>query len=136
MRFVIDASVTLGFFFEEDDFRLVEQVADILTGDARAAAPAIWWFEIRNAMLIGIRRKRTTEDLVRQFLGQLAFAAIDIAEQPDDGRVLDLAPRHRPTFYDACYLELAVRTNYPLATLDRALVEAAKAENVRLIGTP
>jgi predicted nucleic acid-binding protein len=45
----------------------------------------------------------------------------------------DLARRHNLTFYDAAYLELALREDIALATLDHALVRAATAEGVLLI---
>jgi predicted nucleic acid-binding protein len=38
------------------------------------------------------------------------------------------------TPYDAAYLELALRRQLPLATLDGDLIRAAQAENVTLIG--
>jgi predicted nucleic acid-binding protein len=47
---------------------------------------------------------------------------------------LHLADRFRLTLYDAAYLELAVRRNLPLATLDRELRDAAKAVGVDLLG--
>jgi predicted nucleic acid-binding protein len=40
------------------------------------------------------------------------------------------------TVYDAAYLELAARRNLPLAALDGALVGAARAEGVSLVGDP
>ena len=48
--------------------------------------------------------------------------------------VFALAQRHRLTFYDAAYLELAQRERIPLATLDQAIARAAIAEGVPLIG--
>ena len=53
---------------------------------------------------------------------------------PSEHGVLTLARRHRLTFYDAAYLELAVREALPLATLDQALATAARAEGVPLVG--
>lgn len=47
---------------------------------------------------------------------------------------LKLATLHGLTIYDASYLELAVRLNAPLATLDRDLRQAAAAEGVPLLG--
>jgi predicted nucleic acid-binding protein len=41
---------------------------------------------------------------------------------------------HRLTSYDAAYLELAMRTALPLATLDQDLRKAASAEGVSLLG--
>jgi predicted nucleic acid-binding protein len=37
------------------------------------------------------------------------------------------------TFYDAAYLELAIRRALPLATLDQALATAARRNSVALI---
>ncbi len=52
---------------------------------------------------------------------------------PPDIGVLALARRHRLTFYDAAYLELAQREGLALATLDNELANAARAEDVQLI---
>ena len=48
--------------------------------------------------------------------------------------VLALARTHRLTVYDAAYLELALRVDAPLATLDRKLAAAARAAGVPLVG--
>jgi predicted nucleic acid-binding protein len=47
--------------------------------------------------------------------------------------LLMLSRRHRLTAYDASYLELAIRDNLPLATLDGDLARAARAENIALL---
>jgi predicted nucleic acid-binding protein len=54
----------------------------------------------------------------------------------DGNASLSLARRHRLTFYDAAYLEPVIRTVHPLATLDRDLIKAARADGVALISTP
>lgn len=136
MRIVIDASIALDWFYQDEQRSKARELAKVLAGDASATAPAIWWFEVRNAMLMGIRRKRTTEARVRSFLTQLTSAAIEISGFPDDIRVADLAIKHGLSFYDACYLELAIRQNCPLATLDIALAKAAASEGVRLMTPP
>ena len=48
--------------------------------------------------------------------------------------ILALARTHRLTVYDAAYLELALRVDAPLATLDRELARAARAAKVPLLG--
>jgi predicted nucleic acid-binding protein len=45
-----------------------------------------------------------------------------------------LAFKHNLTSYDATYLALALEKKAPLATLDRALATAAKAEGVTVLG--
>jgi predicted nucleic acid-binding protein len=44
-----------------------------------------------------------------------------------------LMDQHRLTAYDAAYLEIAIRRNLPLATLDQALINACKAVGKALI---
>ena len=85
---------------------------------------------------VGERRNRVTEQHVTSFLHRLERFTIDIAPLPDRPTVLALARKHHLTFYDAAYLELAHRENIPLATLDDDLAAAARAEGIRLIGSP
>ncbi len=96
--------------------------------------PGIWWFEIRNTALLGIRRNRITEIRVHEFLNRLGSMTIDIILPDEDGRIFVLAQRHRLTFYEAAYLNLALRERAPLAPLDHNLAGAAAAEGVALIG--
>ena len=84
----------------------------------------------------GERRGRLTEQETARFLGDVSGLRISSDRMSDEGAVLTLARRHRLTVCDAAYLELAARRNLPLATLDGALVGAARAEGVSLIGHP
>jgi predicted nucleic acid-binding protein len=97
-----------------------------------AVVPGHWWFEVRNALLTGERRGRTTPQQTGSFLEFLSEFDISIASLPDENAVMVLARRHRLSFYDAAYLELAQREGVPLATFDRELVAAAQAEGVAL----
>jgi predicted nucleic acid-binding protein len=44
--------------------------------------------------------------------------------------VLALAQRYGLTFYDAAYLDLALREDLPIASLDRAMCDAAKQSGI------
>ena len=69
-----------------------------------------------------------------RFLRELSRLAIIVDGVPDETGVLTLARHRRLTVYDAAYLELALRRDLPLATLDGALAGAARAEGSPLIG--
>ncbi len=99
-----------------------------------AIVPALWWFELRNALIVNERRGRLTEPQTASFLRRMAHLTITLDRSSDESGVLNLARRHRLTVYDAAYLELALRDGLPLATLDAALARAAEAEGVRLVG--
>ena len=100
----------------------------------QAIAPALWWYELRNVLVLGERRGRLTELETARFLRDISRLAITIDSSPDEIQVLTLARRHRLTVYDAAYLELAVREALPLATLGETLASAARAEGVSLVG--
>jgi len=65
------------------------------------------------------------------------FPEVKLDPQTDQqawSATLRLAERHRLTLYDAACLELALRPNLPLATLDEDLRRAASAEKVQVLG--
>jgi predicted nucleic acid-binding protein len=135
MPFVLDASTTACWAFSDESEPVADAARDQLIYDA-AFAPSLWWFEVRNAMIVNERRKRIGEDDTVAFLAKLAVLPILIDRSPDEAGILTLARRHHLTVYDAAYLELARRRGEPLATLDRKLAAAAAAESIVLIGVP
>jgi predicted nucleic acid-binding protein len=132
MPFVLDASVVLDWALEERR-AAAETARRRLTTDM-ALVPGLWWFEVRNGLVIAERRQRTSADISTSFLRQLAAFPVAIAPLPDETALLTLARRHGLTVYDAAYLELALREGLDLATLDTELADAARAEGVSLIG--
>jgi predicted nucleic acid-binding protein len=133
MPFVLDASIALAWAFaDEDDPSATAALARIRSDEA--LVPSIWWFEVRNTLVVNERRGRLTEADTASFLRTLARFAVTIDRQPAEAEVLTLARQHRLSVYDAAYLELARRDSVPLATLDRALVAAARSERLMLIG--
>lgn len=111
------------------------ELLDRLT-DATIIVPALWHVELANALLQGEQRKRIDGHAIAEFIALLAGLAIDTDSGFDHremGSLLALARRCRLTGYDACYLELAVRRNLPLATRDKELRRAARTTGVALI---
>jgi predicted nucleic acid-binding protein len=102
---------------------------------ASAVVPVLWPLEVASALLMGERRKRSTEAESRKWVSILA--SLPIAVDPDSNAhawsdTLDLARGHGLTAYDAAYLELAIRRGLPLATIDTKLKGAAEAVGVLL----
>ena len=132
MPFVLDASVALAWAFV-DEQRPSAMRALTLARTEEALVPGLWWFEVRNALLVNERRGRLAESETAEFLEELARLRIAMDDAPDGRTLLALARRYRLTAYDAAYLELAQRVEAPLATLDIELVRAARAAKVALI---
>lgn len=133
MAFVIDASIVAAFAFEETVNPRVAIAMGSLES-SQAFAPNLFFFEIRNLLVVNERRRRTTPERSASFLRVLARLPIRLDRTPDNDDVVSLARERNLTVYDAAYLELAKREGLPLATLDRALEKAAIAEGVALFG--
>ena len=133
MPFVLDASVTAAWAFEDEQDSLAGEALE-MTAQDEAFTPALWWFEVRNTLVVNERRKRIHSLDTARFSRELARLPIRIDSAPDEAEVLRLARAQRLSVYDAVYLELAQRMGLPLDTLDRDLERAAKAERVTLVG--
>ena len=129
MPLVIDASIAVCWAFDDEDQEKAWLVLDRL-GREEAVVPSLWWFEIRNALVMNERRGRITELGTSSFLRDVSGLNILIDRDPVDGELIGLARLHRLTIYDAAYLELARRRRLALATLDGPLARAADAEGV------
>lgn len=135
MPFVLDASIVGCWCFHDENDARADAAWDLLELDGESArVPLHWWFEVRNVALQGERRGRLTEDYTFQFFRIIERFTIDHAPLPHHAAVLAFARRHRLSFYDAVYLELAHREGLALATLDDELIRAAPMEGVSLIG--
>jgi predicted nucleic acid-binding protein len=134
--FVIDASATLPWRFEDEATPWTEALLDRVQGGEEVRVPAHWPLEVANTLLMARRSVRVTADQVSEFIEDLAGLPIRIEPPSDPAQwptILSLAERHRLTVYDAAYLELVQRTGLPLATLDGDLRKAAHAEGAALV---
>jgi predicted nucleic acid-binding protein len=133
MPFVLDASVVACWAFVDENHPIADLALERIRTD-EAYVPALWWFEVRNILIVNERRKRLKESDTATFLRKLAALRVTTDRSPDEADVLTLARRHRLSVYDASYLELARRDDVSLATLDKELAAAASSAGVDLLG--
>lgn len=135
MALVIDASVALAWLLVEQHGEFAEAaIGRALSDDA--VAPPLFWLETANALQMRVRRGLLTAKQRDDALADILAVAI----RPDDAgpaaalpAVVAAADRHGLTAYDASYLELAARLGATLATLDRPLAAAARAEGLDVL---
>ena len=132
MPFVLDASTTACWAFDDEDHPVAARALDRLRSDT-ALTPSVHWFEVRNILVVSERRGRLSEDDTRTFLRTLSRLGLQVDRFPEEAATLALARKHRLSVYDASYLELAQRSDLALATLDQQLARAAQAEGVPLL---
>jgi predicted nucleic acid-binding protein len=135
-RFVLDASVVLTWCFPDENDAMAQHVAGLFKQGDTAVAPSFWPHEVLNALLVGEKRKRISKELVRSFLDDLATLPIVLEQFPAGivfGRLQRLSREHGLAAYDAAYLDLALDSGLPLATLDEDLARACQKARVRLV---
>lgn len=132
MAFVLDCSVTMAWVFPDEATDATDRLRGSLV-EGRAFVPSLWPVEVGNALLTATRRGRIRVDEWTEIRADLEALPIEI-EPVTTSRVwgvsLELAQAHQLSVYDAMYLELALRLQLPLATLDRALRNVAQAVGI------
>lgn len=137
MTVVLDASLTLAWFLEDETTSAIEALFDEVV-NSDAVVPPLWRIEVGNALQMAVRRKRIDRAFRDSTLRDLHALPITIDSECDAhcwSAALSLADTHDLTLYDATYLELAQRRRLALATLDHALAEAARQLNVPVKGS-
>ena len=127
-RFVIDNSVVMSWCFEDEGNIYPEAVLESLEA-GEAFVPAIWPLEVGNVLLVAERQKRLSQASVVRFLDLLGGLPIAVEQETPERmlkEILSLDREHRLSTYDASYLDLAMRLDLPLSTLDASLVKAAR----------
>lgn len=135
MNYVLDASMTLALFANDEDVALGDAILEILAEEG-AVVPSLWRLEVANAFRSAVRRRRFDETQMDVALAHLKRLPIRVDMETDTvawGPILDLSRAEGLTLYDAAYLELTLRLNATLMSCDRELVESAKARGLTVI---
>jgi predicted nucleic acid-binding protein len=107
----------------------------LLQAQNQAIVPAIFWTELVNVLLVAERRGRLSRENAQeilQLMQQLPIAIDPTPTKDTTASVLQLGRQHGLAAYDAAYLELAIRQELLLATLDLKLDAAARKCDVLL----
>jgi predicted nucleic acid-binding protein len=132
--FVIDNSVVMSWYFEDESTPYTDAVLDCLA-DHECVVPSLWPLEVANVLLVGERRGRSTEARAARFITLLQGLPIRVdpfTASQALAETYQLAREHGLSSYDAAYLELAMRSGIALATQDKQLTAAARKSGVFL----
>lgn len=135
-RFVIDNSVVMAWCFEDEISPYADLILDSLE-NMTAIVPSIWPLEVGNVLLAAERKKRLSEAASNKFIELLSELPIIVDQEPPERmirEILSLARKHNLSTYDASYLDLAIKRELPIATLDDRLLAAAKQIHVEVVG--
>lgn len=133
---VIDASVTMPWFFPDEATPFTEGLLDAL-GDQVLWAPTLWVLECTNVLQSAQRRRRIDANRRAEIAGELSELPVRLDPETPDFVGLDrLASTHGLSAYDAAYLELALRRSLVLVSLDDRLIAAARTLGHPVLNAP
>lgn len=140
MNFVLDASVALLWLAPETNPTGVAYAAAVLTGlkQSQAVVPSLLALEVANVVAKLESNGVVTEADSQRYIALLGRLNVTIDQATAAHALsgaLNLARRYKLSAYDAAYLELALRTGLPLATLDADLAKAATTAGVSIFRT-
>jgi predicted nucleic acid-binding protein len=132
---VIDASAALPWIFLDEASQASDRLFERVAREG-AKVPSLFHLELANALVQAEKRKRLTVAYSSNRLEIIAELPLSVdletASRAWFHTVL-LARQEELTVYDASYLELALRSELPIATLDQRLAEAARRRGVEVI---
>lgn len=134
--FIIDCSATMTWCFKDEATPLTLALLDRLQNED-ALVPALWFLEVSNVLALAERKKRISGADAALFVASLQTLQLEVDDAAPMRALTDLLPlchAHGLTAYDAVYLDLAIRRQIPLATLDDRLRAAAARSGIQLLG--
>lgn len=135
MSFVLDNSVSSRWFFDDgskSDINYAEKVLVALSQQT-AVVPVTWGLEAANVLARAEVSGWMTKERLEKSLTLIRGLTIEVDEETYSRSLtetLDLARRYKISACDASYLEIALRLDLPLATLDEKLIKAARKAGV------
>lgn len=128
MQVVIDPSAILAVLLHEPERESLIAATDSVVLVAPASVP----WEIGNALVAGLRRKRLSLDEVQAAWSSYEDVSLRLVEV-DVPRALEAAAQYGLYAYDGYVLESASARRLPLLTLDRGLSRAAEQAGLTLM---
>jgi predicted nucleic acid-binding protein len=112
-----------------------ERSQEILeSGRYTPVVPTFWVIEVSNVLVTAVRKKRISPETQSLLIKSIQKLNIKIDEHEYAiERIVSLAADYQLTAYDAIYLDLALRTGFPLATHDHDLKTAAQKAGVAVV---
>ena len=77
MPFVLDASIAACWAFADEDHPVAALALERIRGD-EARVPGLWWFEVRNVLIVNERRGRLAEADTAAFLRWIARLGVTV----------------------------------------------------------
>lgn len=133
MALIVDASMAAAWILP-DEFNVQANAVLLKLDETIAFIPGLFWFEAMSFCLLAERRVRIATGGALMAMERLRRLNLEVRSIDRDHQIFALALKHGLSAYDAIYLALAIDQHVPLATTDRKLATAARAEQIEILG--
>ncbi|MBM4135611.1 MAG: type II toxin-antitoxin system VapC family toxin [Nitrospira sp.] len=130
MRLVVDSSVSLKWWLDDEEFieesrLLLKKVVD---GEIELILPELWYCEVANGITTAVRRNRISEKQGKMFIEELQAIPMEqynIATHIN--RIYKDAVKYKYAIYDMVYLAIAELEEIQFISSDERLVNTVKS---------
>jgi predicted nucleic acid-binding protein len=132
MRYIIDSSFCVALIMPDEKTQLIDDAFSKIK-DKELIVPQLWWYEVGNVLRTNVKRKRLDPNNISGTFRVLSsYNIITDAQGGIDyiKTLFDLALKHDLSVYDASYLELGIRKQATVCTLDGPLKAACVASGL------
>lgn len=138
MNLIVDCSFIMSSVLPDENKENIKNIyQQIVENKYKIYAPVIFYLECTNVLTLALKRNRIIEEQFIEYLSLLSLLPINIDKFSATSEALytisNLARKYNLTTYDASYLEVALRMEAAIATLDNNLINVSKALNITTI---
>ena len=132
-RFILDCSVYMSWCLREETSGVSSRILNSLTKNT-IVVPSLWLYEVANTLAVSVRRKKLTTAEAQMLVNDIPLLSIsfDAPMVENVSRVFQVANEYKLSAYDAAYVELALRLNIPIASLDKDIIRVSKKTGIPL----
>lgn len=127
MVYILDCSFCASLFLPDEESERVKKIFYEINEEDEIFVPLLWWYEMSNVLSVAIKRKRLkyADALnINRLLSSFNFITDSVYGNMYSEKILELTQRYTLSVYDAAYLELSMRKQGALGTLNKELKKA------------
>ncbi|MCK5579966.1 MAG: type II toxin-antitoxin system VapC family toxin [Candidatus Omnitrophica bacterium] len=96
--------------------------------------PCLWVYEVTNTLTTSVRRNKLSVAETHHLINDIQLLPIEFDKPTieDMFSIFNIANEHKLSAYDAAYIELALRTNTPIASFDKDVIKVAKKLGIKI----
>ena len=124
MVYILDCSYCASLFLPDEKSENIKKSFLKIEDSDEVYIPLLWWYEMSNVLTTAVKRNRLKHNDVlniNKLLSSFNFITDSIYGSEYTEKLLELTQIYNLSAYDAAYLELAIRKQGSIGTLDKDL---------------